>query len=108
MNTTLAINYCIHLVDIFSVCSFYETEFKLISHLFYECTPEFWVEVALLIYVSFNRLTPILENMVLFLNYKTDSQSVTSGVQVICLVGKYHIHKYRELQITPNTHLFLY
>lgn len=80
---------------------FFKTQSESMSHLFYQCfySQEFWVEVSLLIYR--NRSTPILEDMVLFLNCNTGSQSANNALKLIHLVSKYHIHK-----ITPNIHLF--
>lgn len=59
---------------------------------------EFWIEAALMIFSAFNTLTPITEEMVLFLNCTTELQHINCAVKVICLTGKFHIHKARITQ----------
>ncbi len=94
--------------DVSPLCSFCRAESESVSHLFYTCpfSREFWIEAALMIFSAFNTLTPISEEMVLFLNCTTELQHINCAVQAICLTGKFHIHKARITQSKPNINLF--
>ena len=94
--------------DVSPVCSFCKEEVESFPHLFYSCShsSEFWTEISLLIFETHKKLVPITESMVLFLDVKSDNIEVDSLIKLLCLLGKYHIHKARFLQSTPNKNLF--
>ncbi len=65
--------------------------------MFYGCiySTSFWSQKSLSIWESHKILMPITEGMVLFLNVESDNFEVNNVMKLLCLLGKYHIHKSR-------------
>ncbi len=66
----------------------------------------FWTQISLLIWKTHKVLVPITEGMVLFLNAESNNNEVNNVIKLLCLLGKFHIHKARFLQFLPNKNLF--
>ncbi len=94
--------------DVSPLCSFCKKEVESLSHLFYSCpySTSFWNQMSLLIWESYKVLITINEGMVLFLNAVCNNKEVNNIIKLLCILGKFHIHKVRFLQALPNEFLF--
>lgn len=94
--------------DVSSLCSFCQTEVESLSHLFYSCSfsINFWKSVASLVWKTFLYRITITENMVLFLHVDCKNNEVNNSIKLLCLMGKFHIHKARFLQAVPQEKIF--
>ena len=91
------------------LCSFCKEEAESFSHLFYGClhSTNFWTQMSLLIWESYKILVTIMEDMVLFLSVESNNKETNDVIKLLCLLGKFHIHKARFLQFIPNETLRL-
>ena len=96
--------------DVSQLCCFCSGQDESILHLFYRSTflRKFWADVLTQIFTFHNKLVHISEEMVLFLNSNTGCIVIDITITLLCLLGKFHIHKARILHSKPNFNLFLF
>lgn len=94
--------------DVSPLCSFCKEDVESFSHLFYGClhSTNFWTQMSLLIWESYKILVTITEDMVLFLSVESNNKEINDVIKLLCLLGKFHIHKAKFLQFIPNETLF--
>ncbi len=89
--------------NISSLCSFCNTDEESILHLFYHCpfSMSFWSEVTVLISFCCKKNIEMTESIIFLSDFHSKYSNLEHTVLLLCLLGKFHLHKARTLEHLP-------
>ncbi len=94
--------------NISSLCSFCNTDEESILHLFCHCpfSKSFWSKVTFLISFCCKQIIDITESIIFLSDFHSKDSNLEHTVLLLCLLGKFHLHKARIIHCKPNFRMF--